>query len=118
MFRQLLEELLLQVEGAVAAALMGFDGIAVEALATDDADLDPAALGTEFASHAAALLRTMDGLEAGPLAEVSFRAARLWGTTRMVNRQYFLILFLRPGGNLGRGRYLLRLLAPKVRQEL
>ena len=117
MFQNLLNETLLQVDGALACSLMGFDGIPVETVFVNRAKLDAATLGTEVSAHVAGLVRTLDSLEFGPLAELSFRGARLWGVVRLLNPNYFLVLFLKPGANLGKGRYLLRTLAPRVRQE-
>ena len=37
---------------------------------------------------------------------------------RMVTQEYFLVLALKPEGNYGKGRYVLRITAPKVKAEL
>jgi hypothetical protein len=37
---------------------------------------------------------------------------------RMVSPEYFLVLALKPEGNYGKGRYVLRLTAPKLLSEL
>jgi hypothetical protein len=37
---------------------------------------------------------------------------------RMVNADYFVVLALLPEGNYGKGRYALRLAAPKLAKEL
>ena len=37
---------------------------------------------------------------------------------RVINKGYFVALTLTPNANLGKGRYLLRLLAPKLADEL
>ncbi|MGC4063540.1 MAG: hypothetical protein QM784_02605 [Polyangiaceae bacterium] len=37
---------------------------------------------------------------------------------RVINDSYFLALSLSPDGNFGKGRYLLRITAPKVAEEL
>lgn len=118
MFQVMLDEALGKVDGALACSLVGLDGIPVEVRTVDGAELDPATLSTELSSHVSGLLRTVDALHIDPLGELSLCASRLWMIARMVNRDYFLALFLRPGANLGKGRYLLRQLAPRVRQEL
>jgi predicted regulator of Ras-like GTPase activity (Roadblock/LC7/MglB family) len=117
MFQQLLSEALQQVDGALACSLMGFDGIPVETLYAEGRGLDAPTLGTEVSGHIAAFARTLDTLRVGPMAELSFQTAKLWAVVRVLNPDYFLILFLTPGGSLGKGRYALRLLAPKVRKE-
>ncbi len=116
MFQQLLNEALEQVEGSVACALMGFDGLPVETVHRPG-DVDEATLGTELAGHISGLSRTLASLGIGPMAELSFQTGTLWATIRVLSSDYFLVLLMQPGANQGKGRYLLRTLAPRVRQE-
>ena len=37
---------------------------------------------------------------------------------RALNEEYFLAFALRPAGNFGKARYVLRVLAPKIQAEL
>ncbi len=37
---------------------------------------------------------------------------------RLISPEYFMVVALEPGGNLGKARYLLRVTAPKLRSEL
>jgi hypothetical protein len=37
---------------------------------------------------------------------------------RVVSPEYFVALAIRPDGNFGKGRYLLRLVAPKLQAEI
>jgi hypothetical protein len=37
---------------------------------------------------------------------------------RVINETYFVAVALSPEGNLGKGRYLLRIVAPKLAEEL
>jgi len=37
---------------------------------------------------------------------------------RLVSPEYFLVLAMKPEGNYGKGRYVLRITAPKVKAEL
>ena len=57
-------------------------------------------------------------LEAGRTDEVALKAEKVTTIVRFLNDEYFLVLALEPEANLGRGRFLLRLAAPKVLQEL
>ncbi len=117
MFQQLLEDALQQVDGALACGLMGFDGIPVETALGDRSRVDAPTLGTELSGHILGLARTMDALRIGPMGELSLQTARLWVVARVLNQNYFLLMFLEPGANLGKARYLLRMLAPKIRRE-
>jgi predicted regulator of Ras-like GTPase activity (Roadblock/LC7/MglB family) len=55
---------------------------------------------------------------AGALNELSIRSERLTTIIRPVNEEYFVALALVPEGNFGKGRYLLRVHAPKLVQDL
>jgi hypothetical protein len=49
---------------------------------------------------------------------VSFKSDKMITLIRVINKGYFVALTLTPDANLGKGRYLLRLLAPKLADEL
>ena len=46
------------------------------------------------------------------------RADKLVVLVRALNDEYFLAFALRPAGNFGKARYVLRVLAPKIQAEL
>ena len=118
-FRAQLEAVVEQVDGALGCTIMGFDGIAVESHqlpAADDLDLSGA--WVEFANVLNQLKQTSSALRTGQVNELSINAERVIAVIRAVSSEYFLALALRPTGNLGKGRYLLRVTAPKVLAEL
>jgi hypothetical protein len=49
---------------------------------------------------------------------MSINTEKLVTLIRLVSPDYFLALTLKPDGNHGKGRYVLRITAPKVRAEL
>jgi predicted regulator of Ras-like GTPase activity (Roadblock/LC7/MglB family) len=108
-----------QVDGALACSVMGFDGIAVETFQDQAAaDLD---LGTTWVEYAAVLSQLKNAaalLKTGGVSEVSVNTERLITVMRLVSPEYFVVLALRPEGNYGKGRYALRIAAPKIRDEL
>ena len=109
MFKQALTEIVETTEGATGALIMGMDGIAVERVflpEASDANMDVAA--AEVTSLVRAALRAGANTGLGPLNEmfVNFEHARI--LARMFSPEYFVVLALRPDGNLGRGRYELR----------
>ena len=57
-------------------------------------------------------------LKTGAVTELSVNSEKVFTIIRMVSPEYFLVLALRPEGNYGKGRYVLRVTAPKVRAEL
>lgn len=116
MFKNALQEVVEKVEGCMAALLMGFDGIAVEQYSPAGYDIET--LGMEFSVVLNDARKAALALDAGQTDEVSFRAEKVTAVVRLLNDEYFLVLALKPDGNLGKGRYLLRLAAPRVLSEL
>ena len=116
MFRNALEEVVDKVEGGMAALLMGFDGITVEQYSPDGYDIET--LGMEFSVVLNDARKAALALDAGPTDEVAFRSEKVTTVVRVLNDEYFIALALKPDGNIGKGRFLLRLAAPKVLSEL
>lgn len=122
-FREHLEAVVGSVSGAVACSVMGFDGIAVDthqpdARAEDAATLDLQTALIEYGNLLAQLKNTAQTLKTGAVTEVSVNSEKVLTIMRMVNPDYFVVLALLPDGNYGKGRYALRLAAPKLAQEL
>jgi predicted regulator of Ras-like GTPase activity (Roadblock/LC7/MglB family) len=57
-------------------------------------------------------------LEAGSAHEVSIGTDKMITVIRMLSDTYFLALAMRPDGNLGKGRFLMRTAAPKLLADL
>ena len=57
-------------------------------------------------------------LEIGRLTEISVKAEELTFVIRVLSSEYFLALALGPGGNFGKGRYLMRIAGPSLTAEL
>jgi predicted regulator of Ras-like GTPase activity (Roadblock/LC7/MglB family) len=117
-FREHLQEVCAGVDGAVACSLMGVDGIEVDTLLVGEPDVDVKSLLVEY-SNLFRNARDAAGVhEAGGIAELSVHTERLLTVARLVSPEYFMAVALRPEGNLGKARYLLRITAPKVKSEL
>jgi predicted regulator of Ras-like GTPase activity (Roadblock/LC7/MglB family) len=109
MFKEALNEIVEKTEGATGALIMGMDGIAVERVFLpegSDTNMDVAA--TEVTSVVRGALRAGHNTDLGGLRElvVSFEGVSI--LARMVSAEYFVVLTLRPDGNVGRGRFELR----------
>jgi predicted regulator of Ras-like GTPase activity (Roadblock/LC7/MglB family) len=122
-FKEHLEAVVGSVDGSVACSVMGFDGIAVEthqheARAEAAAALDLQAALVEFGNILGQLKNTAQNLKAGAVAELSVNTDKVLTIMRMVNPDYFVVLAMTPEGNYGKGRYALRLAAPKLAREL
>jgi len=109
MFKKPLEDIIERTDGCLGALIMGTDGIAVEkALSPEgnDANLDVAA--AEFTSLVRNAQRTGGDSGLGRLRElvVSYEGATV--VMRLLGYEYFIVLMLRPDGNIGRSRFELR----------
>jgi predicted regulator of Ras-like GTPase activity (Roadblock/LC7/MglB family) len=106
-----LEAMVERLPGAVAACLMGFDGIPVEtleAVSLDDQGLDLGSLWVELSSVAAQIQRTGEVFATGPVEELTVRTERLTTVLRPISAEYFVALSMFPWASGAKGRYLLR----------
>jgi predicted regulator of Ras-like GTPase activity (Roadblock/LC7/MglB family) len=108
-----------QVDGALACSVMGFDGISVETFQKDEAgELELNGAWVEYANLLTQLKNAADVLKTGAVTELSVNSEKVLTIIRLVSPEYFLVLALKAEGNYGKGRYVLRVTAPKVRAEL
>lgn len=118
-FRTHLESVVSQVDGALACSVMGFDGISVETFQKDEAgELDLSGAWVEYANLLTQLKNAAEMLKTGAVSEVSVNSEKVLTVMRLLSPEYFLVLALRADGNFGKGRYVLRVTAPKVSAEL
>jgi predicted regulator of Ras-like GTPase activity (Roadblock/LC7/MglB family) len=114
-FREDLEGICGRVEGALAATLMGFDGIAI-----DTAEMKPApgvelqSLLVEYSGILSQVRQAAESLRIGTASEVSIRTEKLVAVARPLTPDYFVLLALSPDGNVGRARYELRIAGAKL----
>jgi predicted regulator of Ras-like GTPase activity (Roadblock/LC7/MglB family) len=109
MFKEALNAIMERTEGSLGALIMGTDGIAVEkvlAEAGQEANLDVAA--AEFTSLVRYAQRAGNDTGLGVLQEVVVALDQASVIMRLLSKEYFLVLAIKPGGNLGRGRFELR----------
>lgn len=118
MFKEALERAVSGTEGGIAGLLMDFEGIPLESYAKEGAALDIEVVGAEVSVVVKAIQRATEMLDAGATNEVSFRSEKMVTLVRVINETYFVAMTLSPEGNLGKGRYLLRVLAPTLAEEL
>ena len=109
MFKQMLVSILERTEGSLGALIMGTDGIAVEKVlgeAGEEANLDVAA--AEFTTLVRGAQRAGNDTGLGNLRELVVLLDQASILMRLLSREYFDVLALKPDGNLGRGRFELR----------
>jgi predicted regulator of Ras-like GTPase activity (Roadblock/LC7/MglB family) len=118
-FREDLQAICGRVEGAYAATLMGFDGIAIEtAQVSPPQDIELQSLMVEYSGILTQVRQAADSLKMGNASEVSIRTDKLVAVARPLTPDYFVLLALSPEGNVGRARYELRVAAPKLVAQL
>jgi predicted regulator of Ras-like GTPase activity (Roadblock/LC7/MglB family) len=117
-FRERLKKIVEQVDGAIGALIMGYDGIPIDESIRPDASLDVQLLAVEYATLLKEIKRTVDVLKTGGMEEVSITSGELRVVIRALNEEFFMVLLLEKEGNFGLGRYLLRLNAQAFRDML
>ncbi len=119
MFREHLQRIVENVDGGQAALLMGFDGIAVDSYASDGSgDPDIQTVGMEFSFIFGQIRKAAEILEIGGIQEVTIKSSALIIVIRQLTEEYFVAVTLGPQGNFGKARFLLRINAPKILQDL
>jgi predicted regulator of Ras-like GTPase activity (Roadblock/LC7/MglB family) len=93
----------------VAAVILGIDGIPIDRYVDGlDPDLDIELMATELTTLLRRSMRTASDTALGELHELVLAADRMTFLLRPITSDYFLLLALVPGGNVGRARYELR----------
>ena len=118
MFAETLRKVVDNVDGALAAVIMGLDGIPVDTYVRQADRVDVNTVGMEFSFIISQIRKAGDSLQVGGLEELSVKAQRLVLVCRMISPQYFVAIAMAPEGNFGKARYLLRVAAPKMQSEL
>jgi predicted regulator of Ras-like GTPase activity (Roadblock/LC7/MglB family) len=118
MFSDTLREVVDGTDGAIASLLMDFEGIAVESYAKDRGAFDIDVVGAEFSVIIKSVRRAIESLDAGETKELAVQADKVVTLIRVLNGDYFVALTMRPTGNMGKGRFMLRVAAPKFLEDL
>ncbi len=119
-FTLLLREIVENCGGGVAIALMQSDGIPIEDI-TLDAESLPDGIETaaaEFGRILDEIRKASDAIGGGAAVETIVLLARVTLVFRSVGEDLFLVLAVRPDGNLGKARYLMRRQLLALRQLL
>jgi|SRR6267378_6556530 predicted regulator of Ras-like GTPase activity (Roadblock/LC7/MglB family) len=106
MFKEALQTTVEKTEGSLGALIMGADGLSVEKFFNEEgyaANLDSAA--AEFTSLVRSAMRSGNDLALGNLRELVVALGTVTFVMRLFNQDYFIVLAMKPEGNLGRARY-------------
>jgi len=118
LFAETLKKVVDNVDGGIAAVIMGLDGIPVESYVRQNDRVDVTTVGMEFSFILGQVRKAGDSLQVGSLEELAVKAQRLLLVCRMISPQYFIAIVMAPEGNFGKARYLARLAQPALVAQL
>ncbi len=116
-FRDVLKGLVDNVAGAVAASLVGMDGIGIDVYNTYP-ELDPTVADVEFATMLKAATRAADNLGVGEVDELILQMKEIIVIAKMIGPEYYVSVSLLRNGSIGRARVEFRKVIPWLMNEL
>jgi predicted regulator of Ras-like GTPase activity (Roadblock/LC7/MglB family) len=114
LFAETLKKVVDNVDGGIAAVIMGLDGIPVETYVRQQDRVDVNTVAMEFSFILGQVRKAGDSLAVGSLEEMVVKAQRLLLVCRMISPQYFIAIAISPEGNFGKARFLARLATPTL----
>ena len=118
MFAETLKKLVDNLDGGIAAVVMGLDGIPVDTYIRQNDKIDVTTVGMEFSFIITQVRKAGESLQVGGLEELSVKAQRLFLVCRMLSPQYFVAVVMTPEGNFGKCRFLARMAMPALAAQL
>ena len=115
-FIEVLKDTVNRVEGAVSAMIIASDGIAVEEYVSEKI-LDLAGLGAEASAMIRDIGFAAENLGLGEAREFSIISDKCGIIMRKINEGYYIALIIKPEGNYGKGRFVLKTTVPKIESE-
>ena len=120
-FREILTTLVDRTPGALAAAMMAGDGVAIDEYARDGAEVDLGAIAVEFGrifAQSQKVAESLYGTREGDLDELLLVMGEHQILFRKLDEDSFLILVLEHTGLVGKARWLARSLLQEIREAL
>lgn len=118
MFNSILKTIVEGAEGGIGAVLMGYDGIAIDQYFRDGDGSEHQIVAVEYANILKEIKKAAEILDTGAMEEVAIKTERFHVVLRTLTDDYFVALTLAPGGNFGKGRFLLMREAHPLREAL
>jgi predicted regulator of Ras-like GTPase activity (Roadblock/LC7/MglB family) len=115
-FLEVLRETVDRVDGAVSAMIIASDGIAVQEYVSERL-IDLTGLGAEASAMIRDIGYAAENLGLGDAREFSIISDTCGIIMRKINSDYYMALVIKPDGNYGKGRYILKAAVPKVESE-
>ena len=115
-FLEVLEDIVDKVDGAVSSMIIGRDGMSVQEYAKEKL-VDLTGLSAEASAMIKDISLAADNLGLGEAREFSIISDRCGIIMRKINTDYYLALVIKPDGNYGKGRFILKTAIPKLEGE-
>ena len=116
MFKEKLNRVVTNIDGALGCMLIGFDGIPIDSV-WDNELPQMGAVAVEL-SNMLGKFRRLQIYDGGNIDEVSITTGPITTLARVVADEYLLILALSETADVGRGQTMLRLISPFVEKEM
>ncbi len=116
--RDSLDTIVQKVDGSLAAVIMAYDGIPIDEVIIEQTEFDMHLLTVEYATVLKEIKRAVDVIKMGDLEEVTISTTRTCVVVRVLNEDLFAAIIMKRDGNIGKGRYMLKLKSYEVLQEL
>ena len=119
-FKAQLQRVVDETPGCINCTLMAYDGIAIDSansskvfseVSVEDADV-------EYAMSLKQMRSAAQGLDAGQVEELYLRGEKLVTVMRPLLDDYLVAASFVPDALVGKGRFLLRVIAPKLKEAL
>ncbi len=115
-FSDILKDAVERVDGAVSAMILGSDGILVEEYAVEKL-MNLEDLGAEASAMIKDINLAAKDLGLGTAREFSIISDKCGIILRRINSAYYMALVIRPEGNYGKGRFVLKTAVPRLEGE-
>jgi predicted regulator of Ras-like GTPase activity (Roadblock/LC7/MglB family) len=115
-FLEVLKDTVDKVDGAVSAIIIASDGISVQEY-TQEKLVDLTGLSAEASAMIRDIGLAADNLGLGEAREFSIISDRCGIIMRKINSDYYLALVIKPDGNYGKGRFILKTAVPRLEGE-
>lgn len=115
-FTDVLKDTVAKVDGAVSAMIIASDGIPVQEFALEKT-IDLTGLGAEASAMIRDIGCAAENLGLGEAREFSIISDRCGIIMRKINDEYYIALIIKPDGNYGKGRFVLKTTVPKIEAE-
>jgi len=117
-FKKELDNIVSKSDGALAAVLMGFDGIVVAEARGKGVSESLNEISIEYSRIIKEAIKVSQGNDLGELNELVVNTSHHRFVFRVVNADYFVGLLLKSGAITGRGRFQLRKAASVIHRGL